>query len=228
MKKIIFGIFAHPDDEAFGPAGTLLQETRSGTELHLVALTAGDAGTNPDNVRDLGAVRLEEWKKAGSLLNASSMEFFGYKDSQLNNLAMDEIGKRLVERVIPIIKDAPEDTVVEFMTLDLNGYTGHIDHIVAARAASYAFYTLKKSDSRLSRIRFACLPRKIVPGTNIDWIFMEAGRTPEEIDEIVDARDLRDDILQIMAAHHSQRNDYEFTLRQQGEDLGLNYFIVKK
>ena len=36
MKKIIFGIFAHPDDEAFGPSGTLLLETRSGTELHLI------------------------------------------------------------------------------------------------------------------------------------------------------------------------------------------------
>jgi N-acetylglucosamine malate deacetylase 2 len=229
MKKIIFGIFAHPDDEAFGPAGTLLRETRSGTELHLVALTAGDGGTNPDNVPDLGAVRLEEWKKAGSLLNTSSMEFFGYKDGQLNNTAMIEIGQRLVDHVLTILKDAPpEDAVVEFMTLDLNGYTGHIDHIVAARAASYAFYTLKKSDPRLSRIRFACLARKIVPKANIDWVFMEAGRTPEEIDEIVDTRDLRDDILQIMAAHRSQRNDYEFTLRQQGDDLGLNYFIIKE
>jgi len=136
MKKIIVGIFAHPDDEAFGPAGTLLQETKNGTELHLITLTAGDAGTNPDNVPDLGAVRLQEWKAAGGLLGAKSMEFFGYKDGQLNNNSMIEIGHRIIRHVQEILAEAPADTTVEFMSLDLNGYTGHIDHIVAARAAS--------------------------------------------------------------------------------------------
>ena len=44
MKRVIFGIFAHPDDEAFGPSGTLLMETKAGTELHLITLTLGEAG----------------------------------------------------------------------------------------------------------------------------------------------------------------------------------------
>jgi len=88
-------------------------------------------------------------------------------------------------------------------------------------------YTLKKTDARLSRIRFACLPEKLVPAANVDWVYMEAGRAPSEVDEIVDARHLRDDIIQVMECHRSQRGDYEFNLRQQGDDLGLNYFIVK-
>lgn len=227
MKKIIFGIFAHPDDEAFGPAGTLLQETRDGAKLHLITMTAGEAGANPDNVPDLGAVRLEEWKKAGQLLGASNMEFFGYKDGRLNNLAVIEIGQRLVEYIIAILKNSPKDTTIEFMSLDLNGYTGHIDHIVVARAACYAFYKLKASDPRVSRIRLACLPEKLVPAVNTDWIFVERGRQPEEIDEVVDARALKDDILKIMQVHHTQQKDYEYNLKQQDDDLGLNYFIVK-
>lgn len=228
MKKIIFGIFAHPDDEAFGPAGTLLLETRAGTELYLITLTSGEGGTNPDNYPDLGAVRLEEWKKAGSLLGAKTMQFFGYKDGQLNNLDMIEIGGRLVDHVRPILSTAPLDTTVEFITLDLNGLTGHIDHIVAARAASYAFYTLKATDKRLRRIRFACLPRELFTAVNTDWIFMEPGHLPEEIDEVIDARALREDILAVMRAHHTQRSDFEANLKQQGDNLGLNYFIVKK
>jgi LmbE family N-acetylglucosaminyl deacetylase len=227
MKKIIFGIFAHPDDEAFGPAGTLLQETRSGAELHLITLTAGDAGTNPDNLPNLGEVRLEEWKKAGALLGATSMDFLGYKDGQLNNHAMIEAAGRIGEIVTGTLKGAPDDAEVEFMSLDLNGLTGHIDHIVAARAACLAFYTLKKSDDRFTRIRLACLPTALYPESNVNWIYMERGRNESEIDEIVDARSLRDDIIAIMRAHETQRADCEYNLKTQGGYLGLNYFIVK-
>ncbi|MFZ2494806.1 MAG: PIG-L family deacetylase [Candidatus Saccharimonadales bacterium] len=66
MKKVIFGIFAHPDDEAFGPAGTLIQEVQNGSEVHLITLTAGQAGSNPDNHEDPGAIRLKEWKNPAS------------------------------------------------------------------------------------------------------------------------------------------------------------------
>ena len=228
MKKIIFGIFAHPDDEAFGPAGTLLQETKAGTELHLITLTSGQAGMNPDNHPDLGTVRLEEWKKAGALLGAVTMDFLEYQDGQLNNQAMIEIGQRLIDLIRLYLESADTDVQVEFMTLDLNGLTGHIDHIVAARAASFAFYKLKAADKHFTRIRFACLPRGLAPAVNTEWIFMEPGRLPEEINETVDARHLQNEILEVMKAHHTQRSDYEANVQQQGDNLGLNYFIVKE
>lgn len=227
MKKIIFGIFAHPDDEAFGPAGTLLLETQADTELHLITLTAGDAGTNPDKIDNLGETRLQEWKKAGSLLGARSMHFFEYKDGQLSNIIMIEAVQRITELVTKTLTEAPGNAEVEFMTLDLNGYTGHIDHIVAARATCLAFYRLKQSDQRFTRIRFACLPKKQYPTVNTDWIYMEPGRAPEEIDETIDARALQSDILAVMRTHHTQRHDSEAVIKSQGENLGLNYFIVK-
>lgn len=227
MNKIIFGIFAHPDDEAFGPCGTLLQEVRNGTQVHLITLTAGERGMNPDNHTDLGGVRLEEWRAAGNLLGASSMHFLGYKDGQLNNVAMIEASRRIMTLVTHTLASLPSDIAIEFMSLDLNGYTGHIDHIVATRAACLAFYTFKKNDPRFSRIRLACLPRQIIPSVNIDWIYMEPGRTREEIDETIDARYLATTIKSIMQAHATQRADYEANIKSQGANLGLNYFIVK-
>lgn len=227
MKKIIFGIFAHPDDEAFGPSGTLLLETKAGADLHIITLTSGDAGVNLDGHSDLGSVRLEEWRKAGALMGASTMEYFGYKDGKLDNQSMIEIADRLIDYIGKMLKTAPEDTEVEFMTLDLNGLTGHIDHIVAARAACLTFYTLKKSDNRLTRIRFSCIPDSISPTDNTDWIYMEAGHPLEEIDETVDARHLRDEILEIVHAHHTQRDDGETYIKNRGADLGLNYFLAK-
>jgi LmbE family N-acetylglucosaminyl deacetylase len=227
MKKIIFGIFAHPDDEAIGPAGTLLHETHGGVELHLIALTRGEGGMNPDNVDDLGTTRFEEWQKSGQLLGASSMHYLGFRDGHLDNEAMIEAVDKLTALITPIVQAAPENTEIEFVTFDLNGLTGHIDHIVTSRAACLAFYRFKTTDKRFKRILLNCLTREQAPLPNIDWVYMEQGRNQDEIDEIVDARHLHDSLLEIIRTHHSQRGDGEAHIKNRGENLGLNYFIVK-
>lgn len=227
MKKIIFGIFAHPDDEAFGPSGTLLKESRSGSDIHLIMLTAGEAGTNEDDTPNLAQVRLEEWSRAGKLLDAKSMHFLGYKDGQLNNTSMIKIADEIIDIVSTTIKKYPEDSLVEFIGFDLSGISGHIDHIVASRAACLAFYRLKEQDSRLSRVRLMCLPGKLYPTHNTRWLYMEKGRPDSQIDEVVDARELREDIIEVMRTHKTQRVDCEQILSIQGDQLGLNYFVVK-
>lgn len=225
MKKIIFGIFAHPDDEAFGPSGTMLMETRSGTELHLITLTAGDAGTNPDNHPDLGKIRLKEWKQAADLIGATSTHFLGYKDGHLDNLSMIEASDKIIEIVKKIVKD-DKNLIIEFITSDLNGISGHIDHIVAARAACFVFYKLKESDSRFKRIRLSCVPIESMPSLDTSWLFMEPGRKPSEIGETIDAREFRDEIIQIMRAHYTQRGDGDGHISRRDKGIGINHFIV--
>lgn len=227
MKKIIFGIFAHPDDESFGPAGTLLMEADAGTEVHLITLTAGDSGMNPDKEADLATVRLQEWKRAGQLIGAEGMHALGYKDGTLSNQDMITISQELIELIGVVIKDEPADTQIELMSMDLNGVTGHIDHIVAGRSACYAFYKHKVTDSRFTRIRLACLSAQQIPNLDTSWLFMEPGRLDDEIDEIVDATAHQDQLRDIIAAHHTQRADSETYLRTMGDQLGMNYFIVK-
>lgn len=224
MKKIIIGIFAHPDDEAFGPCGTLLLESKAGNDLHLITLTGGENGTNPGGENDLGSVRLDEWHKAGQLLGAQSMHHLGYVDGMLGNLAMIEITSKLEVLIANIIKDAPTDSQIEFISLDLGGYTGHIDHIVAARAAALTFYRLKANDQRFTRVRLACQPRKRFPISNIDWIYMDAGRTESEISETVDAREHYEQIDEIMRCHQSQVADYNM-IKKLGDQVAINYFI---
>lgn len=226
MKKIIFGVFAHPDDEAFMVAGTLLKETQA--ELHLICLTDGDAGTNLDNLPNLGDVRLQEWRTAGQLLGASSMHHLGFRDGELNNTDMLRAAAKIEAVVRDSIQAHTEPITIEFIAFDLNGLTGHIDHIVATRAAALAFYRLKSSDSRMDRLRLACLPLELHPHVDIDWLYMEPGRSSSEIDEVVDARAMGSQILAIIHAHHTQRQDGEAVIRAFGDQLGMNYFIVKK
>ena len=223
MKKVLFGIFAHPDDEAFGPGGALIKAVHDGVELHLITLTLGQNGTNPDNAPDLGAVRREEWRKSGTMMGATGQHELGYIDGRLCNIEMLEIADKIERIVRETISD--QDVEVEFMGFDLNGLTGHIDHIVASRALCLAFYRLKQRDDRFTRVRLFCLPREQNPEVDTDWIYMEAGRTPEEISEVIDAREYHDQIIEVMRTHHSQRGDAHTQINALGRDIGINHFI---
>lgn len=225
MQKVIFGIFAHPDDEAFGPSATLLQETLSGTELHLITLTAGEAGMNPDGHDNLPEVRLQEWHKAGKLIGATSMHHFGYTDGTLCNLDHIAITERIMELVQATV-EGRDEIEIEFMSIDLNGITGHIDHIVAGRSACLAFCRLKDQGLPMTRIRLACIPRSRFSGTSTHFVLMESGRPQEAIDEVIDARHLADKVHAIMRCHHTQRSDADMHIHRLGSDVAINYFIV--
>lgn len=227
MKKILFGIFAHPDDEAFGPCGTLIKEVGEGTELHLITLTSGEAGQNPDNVADLGAVRDEEWRSAASLIGAFGIYNLHLKDSRLNNLTMQLAS----ERINKIVKDTITSHVIpveaSFITFEPKGLTGHIDHIVAARAATLVFHRLKESGLPLATIRYYCICEDIAPHHDTSWIYADKGYAAHEVDEIIDARTFAGQIKAVMRAHVTQRADCERYQAMQGASLGLDHFIVR-
>lgn len=228
MKKVLLAIFAHPDDEGFGPAGTLMKEVESGTELHLVTLTAGEAGENPDNHENLAEVRLAEWRRAGELIGAASMTHLGYIDGALSNTSLIEITERLEQ----IVRERLDDTVteVEFMSFELGGISGHIDHIVAARATCGVFYRMKPYDARFSRVRLFCITEERLSEPDVSWIFMDKGY-PENDCERVDVTDLLEQRIEIIRTHISQRGDGDNHIKRHyktaAEGRQYDYFLVR-
>ena len=229
MKKVIVGVFAHPDDESFGPAGTLILEHEQGTEIHLITLTAGEAGANPDNVDDLGALRLKEWRKSGEIIGASSMTYLGYTDGQLNNDVMQEAADKIEEKLGEILADNAVKEL-QLMCFELGGLSGHIDHIVASRAACAVFYRLKPSDQRLTKIRLFCLPEEWQPDPDVSWIFMDKGYNTADL-EAVDVSSCCDKRMQVIRAHHSQRLDGERFIQKcndpAAEVAHFDYFVSR-
>ena len=224
MKRIVIGIFAHPDDETFGVSPTLIQELQNGAEVHLLSLTSGQNGSNPDSVADLGAVRSEEWRTAGAILGVQHMKLYEYVDGTLSNHDIDGIIEQLREYVLPLVQD---DVQIEFLSLDMNGITGHIDHIVAAQATTLLFYKLKSEfPSAITRLRYRCVPISQVPQPDVSWRFMPAGCPDDEIDETIDASDYYDTVIVAMRAHVSQRHDAETHISRHGRDICKNFYKV--
>jgi LmbE family N-acetylglucosaminyl deacetylase len=225
MKKLIFGIFAHPDDEAFGPAATLLHETKNGAELHLICLTAGESGMNPDGHADLGVVRLDEWRRAGELMGAHEMHHLKYRDGELCNNDYHEIVQEITEIIETTLSKQDSDYEIELMSMDFNGVTGHIDHIVAARVAAYLFYQQRGVGRPVTRLLQSCIPRSESPESNIDWLYMSAGYDEDTCLKFA-YPELHSEVLNIMHAHHSQRSDAETHIKSRGDELTTNYFLV--
>jgi LmbE family N-acetylglucosaminyl deacetylase len=226
MKRVIFGIFAHPDDEAFMVSPTLIKEVTDGADVHLITLTSGQHGTNPDEEHDLGAIRLKEWKKGAALMGARSTHALGLTDGALSNNQIDAIVAEVTAIVTTLLAKEP-DSLIEFMSFDFNGLTGHIDHIVATRAACLAFYRLKAiHPDHFTRIRLSCLSAQHHPNIDTSWRYMDAGRDEQSIDETIDARTYHGRIIDVIKAHHSQRHDGEAHIARYGAELGINHFIV--
>jgi LmbE family N-acetylglucosaminyl deacetylase len=62
---------AHPDDCEFLAAGTLALMARKGWQIHIVTMTAGDAGSTTLGPEQIGAIRREEAMAAAKIINAT-------------------------------------------------------------------------------------------------------------------------------------------------------------
>lgn len=227
MSKLLYAIFAHPDDEAFGVSPTLIKERHEGAEIHLITLTAGEAGVNPDELSDLATARLEEWHQSAQIIGAASTTHLGYRDGRLCNADIDSIVEQLVSQISHHLRSDSSLTALDFITFDVTGLSGHIDHIVASHATVLAYHQLAPQFPAVHmRVRMLCVTKQQQPATNADWRYAPIGREPEQIDEIIDASEYHNEVVQCMRAHHSQRKDCESHLKNRGDTLCINHYVV--
>ncbi len=59
-RRTLLGVFAHPDDESFGPGGTLARYAAEGAAVHVIIATDGIAGSIGESTR-LAAMR--HWRR---------------------------------------------------------------------------------------------------------------------------------------------------------------------
>jgi LmbE family N-acetylglucosaminyl deacetylase len=133
-------IVAHPDDDAYGCAGSIaLHEHDPGFRFVLVLATDGAAGQIsrgvPATPATLGAWRRVEsanaWRAHGTV--PARHEWLGYADGHVAEADFEE----LVARLQSILEVERPQVVATFGP---DGITGHRDHITIGRAADEAFH----------------------------------------------------------------------------------------
>lgn len=140
--------FAHPDDESFGPAGTIIHYAEQGVAVHYVCGTRGEVGAAADEhmkgYDSPAAMRTAELMCAAEHLGLTSLHFLGYRDSGMEGspdnahpaaLAAAEV-EAVAERITRLIRTIRPQVV---LTFDPTGGYFHPDHIAMHHATKAAF-----------------------------------------------------------------------------------------
>ena len=141
--------FAHPDDETFGPAGTIIHYANRGVAIHYVCATRGEAGhVDPELLEgysSLADLRTQELKCAARHLGLAGLHLLDYHDSGMENAPengdpaslfqapMDKV----VEVITRLIRQIRPQVVITF---DRTGGYFHPDHVKMHTATTLAFH----------------------------------------------------------------------------------------
>ncbi|RME48744.1 MAG: GlcNAc-PI de-N-acetylase [Caldilineae bacterium] len=140
--------FAHPDDESFGPAGTLIRYAHEGVAVHYVCGTRGEAGSVDPHLLPEGSsladLRTRELLCAAPILGLAGLHFLNYHDSGMENTPANQNPRCLVqapveevaEKITRLIRQIQPQVV---LTFDPTGGYFHPDHIHMHRATTLAF-----------------------------------------------------------------------------------------
>ncbi len=216
MNRVLC-IFAHPDDESFGPGGTIHLLTKT-HEVYLICVTNGDAGENSvsGSKLSLGKIRQNELRKSSKFLGTKKVFFLNYADASLNNLQYHEIASKIQK-----IADELEPEIL--MTFEPLGVSGHIDHIAVSMITSYVF---ERSPYAKKLMQF-CISKEQSSVFGEYFIYRPDGYEEKDIQETVDISSVRELKTKSMYMHASQSVDVERLVRLYG-NFTKEYFLVRK
>jgi LmbE family N-acetylglucosaminyl deacetylase len=159
--------FAHPDDESFGPAGTIIHYASNGVAVHYVCATRGEAGDvdlelldGYDSVADL---RTAELQCAARFLGLAGLHILDYCDSGMENAPENQNSASLMqapleevaEKITRLVREIQPQVV---LTHDPTGGYFHPDHIKVHQAATLAFHAAGNPDRFPDQVANGLLP----------------------------------------------------------------------
>lgn len=138
-------VFAHPDDDTYGVAGSLALHADDDLHVVVILATSGGAGRIADpslaTRETLWRVREgEDVASWGAVGIDADVRFLRHPDGGLARIPREQ----LVVEVRDILEEAAPEVVVTFGP---DGITGHEDHVAIGAAATEAFHATRTSSS---------------------------------------------------------------------------------
>ena len=131
----ILCVWAHPDDESYLCAGLMAAAVDAGRRVVCVTATRGEAGfadVDPRSVEERTALRTAELEACLEVLGVTEHHWLDYPDGGCADVPDAEGAARIAE----LIHEVRPDTM---LTFDIDGGTGHDDHMAVSRWTTLAW-----------------------------------------------------------------------------------------
>jgi LmbE family N-acetylglucosaminyl deacetylase len=219
MRQTVVAVFAHPDDEAFGPSGTLAKLAKT-NDVYILTATGGEAGQNSlqKSEKKLPDIRKQELLDAAKILGVKKVYFLGFTDGTLSNSLYHKLAAK-IEKKLKMLK---ADIVITF---EPQGISGHIDHITVSFVTTYVVNHLKT----IKKLYYYCIleaERRREPDDY--FIYFPDGYKKSEIDWEVNTENEWPIKLEAMRAHKSQKHDADTILTALEKLPKREYFLLYK
>ena len=207
-------VFAHPDDESFGPSGTIAKYGKV-RDIYVICVTDGD--TKNSEIKNLSKIRKKELLNSAKILGVKRVFFLSYKDGELsNNLYHEVVGK--VRKIIEKIKPNT------LMTFELRGVSGHIDHVFCSMVTTYLFQKLKY----LKTLLYFAVPEYVSQKFKDYFIYFPEGYKRHGVDQVIDVAKFQELKIKAVECHESQAHDVKIILELIKKLPKEEYFLVLK
>ena len=220
MKKKLLAVFAHPDDEAFGPGGTLAKYAKEGVEIHLLCATRGERGQWSDESKKekkIYQVREKELLRSAEILGIKKVEFLDFIDGYLGNAIYHELAKKIIEKINSFKPQV-------LLTFDRLGISGHLDHIAVSMITTYSF--LKTTIP--SKLYYLCYAQKLYDRKLTKYfIYFPEGYRDDEITTRIDYSKYWEIKKSAMMEHKSQMHDVKSLLSRYSKWPKTDHYILQ-
>ncbi|NIK75194.1 bacillithiol biosynthesis deacetylase BshB2 [Paenibacillus castaneae] len=131
MQQHILVILPHPDDEAFGLAGTMAKYLKNGDKVTYACLTLGEMGRNMGvppfaNRVTLPEIRKKELEESCQAIGVTDLRMLGFHDKTIEFEDQDHLDSV----ILSLIEELSPSLVITFYP----GYSVHPDHDACGEA----------------------------------------------------------------------------------------------
>lgn len=208
MKTLVC-VFAHPDDEAFGPGGTIAKFSKT-HNVYVLCATKGEGGGS-------GKVRARELRASAKILGVKKVYFLGFEDGTLSNNLYHELASKIRNK---LLKFRPGIII----TFEPQGVSGHIDHITVSMVTSFVVQKLPFVKTVLQ----FCRPERFSKARQDYFIYFPPGYKRSEVDKVINISEVWETKVKAMLCHKSQIPDVKRILELQQKLPKEEYFLVLK
>jgi LmbE family N-acetylglucosaminyl deacetylase len=235
-KGRLLCLLAHPDDETFGPGGTISKYSDKGVETFLATATRGEAGMLGDppvaTRENVGDVRAEELRVAAKVLGIKEIYFMGFIDGTLSEIEDDS----LLERAVYTIRKFRPHVIITFGP---GGISGHPDHKTISRVTTDAYEISSDPDAYAhqfdNQVKSPWEPLKLyyfeIPDEWLKRARANLNGVPlSQITTIIDTAEYVERKIEAFYCHKTQKKDYTRILSRDNyrQFIRKEYYVLAR